>query len=89
VSVLSAFPTGGYGSKSGTSMASPHLAGVVAIMLQAEPSLTRDELFEALTSTATDLGDTGYDHDFGHGRIDVVAALGAAARIVRERARLR
>lgn len=85
VSIASALPSGGYGTKSGTSMASPHLAGVVALLLQAHPSLTRDELHEALTSTAVDLGDSGYDHDYGHGRIDAVAALDAAGRIVAAR----
>ena len=38
--ILSTVPGGGYGEKSGTSMAAPHVAGLVAAMLSADPSLT-------------------------------------------------
>ncbi len=84
-SIMSAMPNAGYGTKSETSMASPHVAGVVALLLQAHPTLTRDEIHAALTSTAVELGDAGYDYVYGHGRIDAVAALDAAARIVHMR----
>ena len=52
VSVYSTVPNNSYDSKSGTSMATPHVAGVVALMLSANPELTESEVYEILTSTA-------------------------------------
>ncbi|MEM1309678.1 MAG: S8 family serine peptidase [Cyanobacteria bacterium P01_H01_bin.153] len=53
VSVYSTLPDGEYGFKSGTSMAAPYVAGVVALMRQANPDLTVDEIGEILTTTTT------------------------------------
>src|SRR5687768_15582609 len=52
VNVRSSFPGGVYGSISGTSMASPHNAGVMALILDANPSLTYTEVKDILTRTA-------------------------------------
>jgi serine protease AprX len=54
----------------GTSMATPHTAGVVALMLQKNPELTPLEIDSILETTAIDLGSAGKDNDFGAGRID-------------------
>ena len=80
--VRSALPGGGYGTKNGTSMASPHTAGVVALLLQANPALTVDELETLLVSTAVDLDPAGPDYTYGYGRIDAYAAVQAAGEPV-------
>jgi hypothetical protein len=58
----------------GTSAAAPHAAGVAALLLECEPSLTREGLRNALLNTAVDLGSNGPDDVFGHGRLDALAA---------------
>ncbi|WP_345794074.1 S8 family serine peptidase [Thauera sp. JM12B12] len=70
---------GGYGSISGTSIASPATAGVLALMMEANPKLGPDDLTKLLFSTAVDLGTAGYDKYFGHGRVNAAAAVQAAA----------
>jgi subtilisin family serine protease len=67
---------------SGTSMATPHVAGVVALMWGAAPSLTNDQIEANLLSTATDLGAAGYDTTFGYGLVNALAAVQASAPAV-------
>ncbi|MFN6307899.1 MAG: S8 family serine peptidase [Microcystis sp.] len=52
VQVYSTLPNGGYGFLSGTSMAAPHVAGVVALMLSANPNLTDAQVRQIITDTA-------------------------------------
>jgi serine protease len=59
----------------GTSMASPHVAGAAALLLDADPSLTRQQVGDCLRDTALDRGATGYDTVYGHGLIQVKDAL--------------
>jgi hypothetical protein len=75
VSVRSSIPGGGYGSKSGTSMASPHINGVVALMRQANPNLGVEQIKEIIFQTAYDLGDEGEDNDYGWGMVDAYEAV--------------
>lgn len=64
----------GYGNLTGTSMASPHVAGSVALLRQAFPNRTGKEILEALYWTAIDHGSPGEDNTYGMGVIDCWAA---------------
>ncbi|HPF71542.1 MAG TPA: S8 family serine peptidase, partial [Candidatus Krumholzibacteria bacterium] len=73
--IYSAEPSGGYQYLSGTSMAGPHVAGVVALMRAANPGLDVITIKQILMDTAVDLGTAGEDNDYGHGFIDGYAAV--------------
>lgn len=89
VAVRSTWNTGtsAFNSISGTSMAAPHVAGAVALLLSARPSLTYTQIRTALTATTVrSLPASGYtcgstadsripNNQYGYGRIDVLAAL--------------
>ncbi len=65
----------GYARLSGTSMATPHVSGTVALMLHANPELDHNDAKRILEETAVDLGAAGPDNQSGHGRIDALAAV--------------
>jgi subtilisin family serine protease len=67
-----------YKEGSGTSMASPHVAGVAALLMASDPSLSSEDVRQRMNSTALDLGTTGKDTKFGYGLVDAAAALGIA-----------
>ncbi len=56
-----------YASLSGTSMATPHVAGAIALALSCDPGATNAQVASALTSTADDLGAAGFDTATGYG----------------------
>ncbi len=76
--IRSTLPGGTYGVRQGTSTAAPHAAGVIALMLQADPALTVAEIEETLTSSAILLGDTIPNNASGWGRVDAYEAAAAA-----------
>jgi serine protease AprX len=63
-----------YMAISGTSMSSPHVSGVVALLKQAYPKLTGQVAEEILERTAVDLGDGGKDDNYGWGFVDAFRA---------------
>ncbi len=71
-------PCNGYWNLSGTSMATPHVAGAVALMLESNPNLSHFEIVTLLEQTARDLGAPGNDNVFGYGRVDAYEAVVAA-----------
>ncbi len=68
---------GFYQGMTGTSVAAPHVTGAVALLLSAHPAATPDELVNALTSAARDVGASGPDETYGFGLLDADAADGA------------
>jgi hypothetical protein len=70
VGITSTWPGGDYRALSGTSMACPHVAGVVALLLQMHPNWTPDEIKTALRNTAVDLGYNLTTQ--GYGQIDAL-----------------
>ena len=63
-----------YVAVSGTSFATPHVAGAMALLRQADPAATVAELEQAVTATAVDLGAPGPDNTAGYGLLDAPAA---------------
>jgi subtilisin family serine protease len=82
VDILSTWLGGGYMLDSGTSMATPHVAGVACLMLQANPELTVAQIDQILETTAIPLGPEGKDDTYGSGRIDALAAVQAAVELL-------
>ena len=64
-----------YRKMSGTSMATPHIAGVVALMLSANSNLKCTDIHKIFEQTSSDLGTTGKDNTYGWGRVDALAAV--------------
>ncbi len=58
VDIMSLVPDGGYGAKSGTSMATPLVAGLVGVMRSLNPSLTADEAYQVLVDTGQEVEDS-------------------------------
>ncbi|QIZ08524.1 S8 family serine peptidase [Priestia megaterium] len=77
--IRSSIPTNDYELMSGTSMATPHITGVVALLKQANASLTNDQIEEILTSTAIPLTDSEFSSSpnfgYGHGFVNAYNAI--------------
>jgi bacillopeptidase F len=77
--IRSSIPTNDYELMSGTSMATPHITGVIALLKQANASLTIDQIEELLTSTAIPLTDSEFssspNYGYGHGFVNAYNAI--------------
>ncbi|MEX2498223.1 MAG: S8 family serine peptidase [Wenzhouxiangellaceae bacterium] len=75
VSTVLTAPADGYEFFNGTSMATPHVAGVAALVWSRNPGATAVDIRNALAATAEDLGDAGRDNSYGHGLIQAANAV--------------
>lgn len=71
--IYSSLPNGRYGFMSGTSMSTPIVSGLAALLLSKEPNLSPGMVYARLKSTAIDLGDPGKDLLFGYGAVSITA----------------
>ncbi|HUP70132.1 MAG TPA: S8 family serine peptidase [Acidimicrobiales bacterium] len=79
VDIWSTTPGNTYATLDGTSMATPHASGVAAMIWWKNPTWSAAQVRNQLNSTADDLGSSGRDRCFGHGRVNLARALGATA----------
>src|SRR5690606_34771231 len=77
--IWSSWPSSGYYSINGTSMATPHVTGAVAIAAQLFPQATGSELTQLVLQTATDVGDPGIDPVYGWGLLNIGNIVDTAA----------
>lgn len=74
-------PLAEYAKFSGTSMATPHVAGLLALILQANPDLSVDQLEDILEQSAADRGSNGNDDDYGFGIVQADVAIQFALQL--------
>ncbi|HGE8338639.1 TPA: S8 family serine peptidase, partial [Serratia marcescens] len=74
--------TTGYANKSGTSMAAPHVAGSVAVLMERFPYLNGAQVADVLKTTATDMGAPGIDALYGWGMINLGKAINGPGMLV-------
>ena len=73
--IISTDTDGKYLTMTGTSMATPYISGVSALILSKNPYLSPDEVESILTKSSKELGSKGKDDYFGYGRVDAAAAI--------------
>jgi hypothetical protein len=71
---------GRYRSFQGTSAAAPFVAGAAALLLGQDNSLSRADIRGILQASCTDLGPTGWDTEYGSGRLNILAALQSSGK---------
>lgn len=74
-STVATIAGGGYDYGSGTSFSTPIVAGVIALIIQDDSTLSPKQIQEALRNTAVDIGGDGFDRKTGYGLVDAVAAI--------------
>ena len=75
VDIHSTIRSNGYSNMTGTSMAAPHVSGVAGLIWSQNPSFNNDKVREILTNTAVDLGSSGWDKYYGHGKVNAYASV--------------
>ena len=78
VDVLVPAPQGTYQFTTGTSVAAAEVSGVVALLLERNPSLTPNDVRRLLMRTARALGPKGRERDFGAGLVNALQAVSSA-----------
>ncbi len=74
--IYSSIPGGGYQSWDGTSMATPHVSGVIALMLSKNPSLSYYQIYQILTDNARHVAGYNFpNNNYGWGIVDAAAAI--------------
>ena len=81
-------PDEDYALVQGTSFAAPYISGVISLMLDVDPGLSNDEIYDVLTSTARHPDGVDRDNAYGHGIVDVAAALEAVVPEPRDERRI-
>ncbi|UWF46707.1 autotransporter domain-containing protein [Pseudomonas sp. N3-W] len=76
--------TTGYANYNGTSMAAPHAAGSMAVLMERFPYMTGAQVASVLRTTATDLGAPGVDALYGWGMINLRKGIDGPAMLVTE-----
>jgi len=82
--LVGVYPDGGYVTWSGTSGATPIVAGIVALVRAAHPDLDAANVINRIVTTARDVGDPGTDFTYGYGLVDAAAAVSATVPSVSE-----
>lgn len=82
VNIVSAKPGGGYQTMSGTSMSTPHVAGLIALLVQAAPQLTNQQIRDVVSHSADYVDEAGnpqaayqWNANFGFGRVNALKAV--------------
>ena len=79
--ITTSWVNGGYVAISGTSFSSPLVAGIAALALSVNPSLSNTAMASLLTSNADDLGAAGKDIYFGAGRVNAARVVSTATPV--------
>jgi subtilisin family serine protease len=75
VDILAPVEHNGYAYVSGTSFAAAYVSGIVALLLERDPSLDPHSVADLLATGAEDLGPEGRDDDYGAGRVNAFSSL--------------
>ncbi len=87
--IPSTYPGNQYAFETGTSMAAPHVTGLIGLIKSVSPNISLAALYKLITQNATDAGPAGFDAQYGHGIINARAtllALDKAAPVITARA---
>jgi subtilisin family serine protease len=80
--LVGVIPGGAYVRWSGTSGATPIVAGIVALVRAAHPDLDANNVINRVITSARDVGATGADYTYGYGLVDAAAAVASNAPLV-------